>query len=112
MNGLSRNLQKLHVPETSRQARYWWTRPPAQSRIRRYSLLFPVHFEVMTRFMPIRSLLQYGACALLNLALLGCSGRMLTVNIINHGPPLQLVTIHYPFFGSRTLPVCCRPVGK
>jgi len=75
-----------------------------------------VHFEVMTRSTLIRSLLKYGglkygACALLNLALLGCSGRMLTVNIINHGPPLQAVAIHYPLFGSRTLTAGLLPTG-
>jgi hypothetical protein len=74
-------------------------------------LLVPVHFEVMTRSTPIRSSLKYGACALLSLALLGCSGRMLTVNIINHGPPLQSVAIHYPFFGSRTLTAGLLPTG-
>lgn len=56
--------------------------------------LVPVHFEVMTRSTPIRSALKYGVCALLNLALLGCSGNMLTVNIINHGPLLHSVAIH------------------
>jgi hypothetical protein len=35
--------------------------------------------------------------------LVGCSGRILTLNIINRGPRLQSVTIHYPCFGSRTL---------
>jgi hypothetical protein len=75
-----------------------------------------VHFEVRTRSTLIRSLLKYGglkygACALLNLALLGCSGRMLTVNIINHGPPLQAVAIHYPLFGSRTLTAGLLPTG-
>jgi hypothetical protein len=74
-------------------------------------LLVPVHFEVMTRSTPIRSSLKYGACALLSLALLGCSGRMLTVNIINHGPPLQSVAIHNPFFGSRTLTAGLLPTG-
>jgi hypothetical protein len=70
-----------------------------------------VHFEVLTRSTLIRSSLKYGACALLSLALLGCSGRMLTVNIINHGPPLQAVTIHYPLFGSRTLTAGLLPTG-
>jgi hypothetical protein len=70
-----------------------------------------VHFKVMTRSTLIRSSLKYGACALLNLALLGCSGRMLTVNIINHGPPLQAVAIHYAFFGSRTFAAGLLPTG-
>jgi hypothetical protein len=63
-----------------------------------------------TRSTPIRSLLIC-ACGLLNLALLGCSARMLTLNISNHGPPLQSVTIHYPCFGSRTLPTGALPTG-
>jgi hypothetical protein len=70
-----------------------------------------VHFEVMTRSPLIRSSLKYGVCALLNLALLGCSGHMLTVNIINHGPPLHSVAIHYPLFGSRTLTADLLPTG-
>jgi hypothetical protein len=65
----------------------------------------------MTRSTPIRSSLKYGACALLNLTLLGCSGHMLTVNIINHGPPLQSVAIHYPLFGSRSLTTDLLPTG-
>ena len=36
---------------------------------------------------------------------------MLTVNIINHGPPLQAVAIHYPLFGSRTLTAGLLPTG-
>src|ERR1700678_765608 len=62
-----------------------------------------VHLELTTRSILIRSSLRYGVCALLSLALLGCSGRMVTINIINHGPPLHSVAIHYPLFGSRTL---------
>src|ERR1700677_2300029 len=54
------------------------------------------YFKAMTRSTPIRSSLKHGVCALLNLALLGCSGRMLTVNIINHGPPLHSVVISVP----------------
>jgi hypothetical protein len=65
----------------------------------------------MTRSTPIRSSLKYAACALLNVTLLGCSARMLTVNIINHGPPLQSVAIHYPLFGSRTLTAGVLPTG-
>jgi hypothetical protein len=65
----------------------------------------------MTRFTPIRLTLKYGVCALLNLALLGCSGHMLTVNIINNGPPLHSVAVHYPFFGSRTLTADLLPTG-
>jgi hypothetical protein len=61
--------------------------------------------------MPIRSSLKYAACALLNFTLFGCSARMLTVNIINHGPPLQYVAIHYPLFGSRTLKAEALPTG-
>jgi hypothetical protein len=69
------------------------------------------YFKVMTRSTPIRSSLKYGVCVLLNLALLGCSGHMLTVNIINHGPPLHSVAIHYPLFGSRTLTADLLPTG-
>jgi hypothetical protein len=36
---------------------------------------------------------------------------MLTVNIINNGPPLQSVAIHYPLFGSRTLTAGALPPG-
>ncbi len=36
---------------------------------------------------------------------------MLTVNIINHGPPLQSVAIHYPLFGSRTVTAGLLPTG-
>ncbi len=87
----------------SPQTTYRWTRRPAQGKIRRYRFLLLLRFEIMTLSTPIRSSLKYGASALLSLALLGCSGRMLTVNSINHGPPLHFVTIHYPLFGSRTL---------
>jgi hypothetical protein len=64
----------------------------------------------MARSTPIRSSLKY-APWLLNLALLGCSPRMLTINIINHGPPLHSVAIHYPLFGSRTLTADLLPTG-
>jgi hypothetical protein len=64
----------------------------------------------MTRSTPIR-LSLICACGLMHLALLGCSARMLTLNIINHGPPLQSVTIHYPCFGSRTLTAGALPTG-
>jgi hypothetical protein len=36
---------------------------------------------------------------------------MLTLNIINHGPPLQAVTIHYPCFGSGTVKAGALPTG-
>jgi hypothetical protein len=93
------------------QTTYRWTGSPAQARIPRYHSLHPVHLGIMTRSTLIRSSLMYGLCALLNMALLGCSARMLTVNIINHGPPLNSVTIHYPLFGSRTLQAGLLPTG-
>jgi hypothetical protein len=64
----------------------------------------------MIRLTPVRSSLICFWC-LLNLALLGCSARILTLNIINHGPPLSSVTIHYPLFGARTLAVGALPTG-
>jgi hypothetical protein len=74
-------------------------------------LLVPVSIELMARSRPIRASLKYGACAVLDFALLGCTKNMLTVNIINHGPPLHSVVIHYPFFGSRTLTADLLPTG-
>jgi hypothetical protein len=47
----------------------------------------------------------------MNVALLGCTKNMLTVNIINNGPPLHSVVIHYTFFGSRTLTADLLPTG-
>jgi hypothetical protein len=76
----------------------------------RLILLVPVLLGVTIRSTPIRFSLSC-ACAFLYLTLCGCSGRILTINIINHGPPLQSVTIHYPLFGARTLTAGALPTG-